>query len=331
MAATIASASQAQAKEPAGSSRALSGPSWTKPVKVDFGKPAGLAGVSCASASFCVAVDGLGHAFVYNGSSWSKSELVDPAAVAENDVSTVSCASKSLCAVGDLKDNVVIYNGATWSKPKVADPTAGTAFFAVSCPTATFCMAVDGATTADAIEYNGTTWSKPTVVGAATDIGELTDVSCPSVSFCLAVGGDDQSVAWNGKVWKAQYVDARSNAIEHEAIISVVACASPKFCVGAGNLDNVRYLATYDGTSWSRQVDADPRTNGFASASCAAGPYCMVLDLEGSVITYRKGSWSQPERIEPPDNYWFPTAISCPTSSFCMAVDGEGFATHTGR
>src|SRR5580700_11671492 len=135
---------------------------WSAPVKVDSTGTQGLSGASCASSSFCVAIDAAGNAFVYTGT-WSTATNIDSTIPAGNDseinLQSVSCASASFCVVGDSKANVMIYNGSSWSQPQSIDPNTGAGFFSVSCATATFCMAVDGA--ANAISFNGTTWSTP--------------------------------------------------------------------------------------------------------------------------------------------------------------------------
>jgi hypothetical protein len=52
------------------------GSSWSDAVRID---PYGLASVSCPSAGFCAAVEGLGL-LTYDGSAWSAPENIDAGA-----------------------------------------------------------------------------------------------------------------------------------------------------------------------------------------------------------------------------------------------------------
>jgi hypothetical protein len=62
------------------------------------------AAVSCATASFCAAVDVAGDALTYSGS-WSAPDLVDSPRIFD----AVSCASASFCAAVDTSGFAVLY------------------------------------------------------------------------------------------------------------------------------------------------------------------------------------------------------------------------------
>ncbi len=115
--------------------------------------------MSCGSPTFCVAVDGDGSAYTFDGASWTGPVAID----APNEVSSVSCPSASFCAGVDQNGqghgDAVMYNGVTWSAPKEIDPTD--TLQSVSCPTTAFCAAVAGG--GDALTYSGI--SSPTSVG----------------------------------------------------------------------------------------------------------------------------------------------------------------------
>jgi hypothetical protein len=94
--------------------------------------------VSCTSPSFCIAVDVVGDADVYNGSVWSAPSKVAP----DIGLSSVSCASPSFCvAVGTdgSRGVAVTFDAGSWSAPvRVSDEGP---LEAVSCPTTSFCVA----------------------------------------------------------------------------------------------------------------------------------------------------------------------------------------------
>ena len=105
----------------------------------------GLASVSCASSSFCTAVDFNGRALTYDGSVWSAPALVGGA----QGLRSVSCASSSFCAALDSTDFAVTYNGSSWTAPVVL----GGGSDKLSCPAASFCAVVDFS--GRALTFNG--------------------------------------------------------------------------------------------------------------------------------------------------------------------------------
>ncbi len=110
---------------------------WQAPVAL-AGPARDFDSVSCASTSFCVAVDVLGDAEIYDGSAWSAPSEVAP----DVGLSSVSCASPSFCvAVGtDGSHGVAVtFDTGSWSSPvRVSDEGP---LEAVSCATSSFCVA----------------------------------------------------------------------------------------------------------------------------------------------------------------------------------------------
>ncbi len=189
-----------------------------------------LDSVSCVSVSFCMAVDGGGHALTYDGSSWSAPTTIDGTSPLES----VSCASESFCATIDDVADALTYDGSTWSAPTSIDPgfirvaDIG-ADDSMSCPSTAFCAAVDAA--GHAFTYNGSTWSAP-----ANIPGFPNAVSCPSTSFCLALDGfGSHEYTFNGGTWS----DPATFNSEAPASVS---CASPSFCVA---VTDSGYALTY--------------------------------------------------------------------------------------
>jgi hypothetical protein len=97
-----------------GPSPALASNGWSAPVSVDpvsFGSS-----VSCASATFCAAVDYEGNALTFDGTSWSAATSIDALPLA-----SVSCPSSSFCVAVDYSGNVVTFDGTSWSAPVSID------------------------------------------------------------------------------------------------------------------------------------------------------------------------------------------------------------------
>jgi hypothetical protein len=190
-----------------------------------------LVSVSCASASFCAAVAYGGDAITYDGKQWSAPAAIDSGSYPDEPVS-VSCASSTFCAAVDEGGRAMLYNGSTWSAPVVIDSTPLSTVDAVSCPSSTFCAAVDSA--GNIIGYNGTTWAAPVTIDAGND---LTSVSCTSSTFCISVDNDTYT---NG-----QYDGGPGNIVQtpgaapgtvqpidtSDPDVSSVSCATATFCV----------------------------------------------------------------------------------------------------
>jgi hypothetical protein len=112
--------------------------------------------VSCASVSFCVAIDRKGNALTFNGSTWSKPVNADPngLTMGEGGISwpMVSCPTSDFCAAVDGADgNVVTFDGRSWSTPVNVDSKAANSergpvlvfLMSVSCISAMFCVVGD--------------------------------------------------------------------------------------------------------------------------------------------------------------------------------------------
>jgi hypothetical protein len=139
------------------------------------GREHSLGAVYCASASFCIALDGEDNALTYNGSSWSA-----PVRIGAVGVGVVSCPSASFCVALDRNGDAFTFNGSSWSAPVNIGAAEGGV---LSCPSESFCAEVG--LNGDARTYNGSSWSAPVNISRGVTIGS---VSCPSMSFCVATG-----------------------------------------------------------------------------------------------------------------------------------------------
>ncbi len=174
---------------------------------------AGLDGVSCPSATRCVAVGGpSGHPFAetWNGGAWTVEVTPMPVGLSPGGLYAVSCSSTSACvAVGDYVNNhehtVAVsdrWNGMAWKIVKVLNSpgTSGSNLLSVSCPSASDCTAVgwyfrEGKQAPLAEGWNGKQWkiqptAKPSPSGRYP---QLDGVSCSSKSDCTAVGSYDNN------------------------------------------------------------------------------------------------------------------------------------------
>jgi hypothetical protein len=253
-------------------------------------------GVSCASASSCVAVgssndgpDFSGNqttlAERWNGTTWSIQSTPDPGD--SNILFAASCTSPSACesvgryfdGSGDERTLAERWDGHRWSTQSTQDPGSPDALFGLSCPTSSDCTAVgkyqdsSGTNLDMAEQWNGRKWtvqSTPTPSGAL--FPALFAVSCSSPSACTAVGSyfnqvDDSFTGfpvterWDGHTWKLQ--DAANVPGGSGGQLFGVSCTGPSTCIAAGfGNDASGTLVTlgegWDGTQWSVQATVDP-------------------------------------------------------------------------
>ena len=284
---------------------AVAGAGWKTPVLIDHRRtnssPPNLTAVSCPTTTFCMAVDNQGYASTFSGSEWSTPTSIDTnAASTVNDaMGTVSCASASFCVAGDDLDDVYTYNGSTWTAADQLNPsqTSSSVSFSVSCPTTSFCLAVDG--DFNSYTYNGSTWTPAQVIDPNTLDGIIIgEVSCASSSFCVAAFGD-KTVTYDGTSWSPPVSVASAAEVKSGATpgLEAISCPSSTLCAGVGTTpDNVGFLDTFNGTSWSAPVTK--KTNlgpqSFVSVSCPTTSFCMAPGLDGWV-TYNGSSWSAPQ------------------------------------
>ncbi len=100
--------------------------------------------VSCATSTYCITIDELGHTEAFNGTTWSApsataiSETIQPFSL------SISCASQNFCLAADA-ESYYAFNGLSWTDQQVLDKSLlYNSFVDVSCPRGTnFCGYAD--------------------------------------------------------------------------------------------------------------------------------------------------------------------------------------------
>jgi hypothetical protein len=160
----------------------------------------------------------------------------------------------------------------------------------MACPTSKFCVGLDWE--GGSVTFNGHAWTHDKTFDPNGAEG-LMEVSCRSASFCMAVDGGNDLI-WNGRTWTSpDSIDVTGDGIED------VSCGSATSCTVVDWDGNALH---WNGTSWSATAVSCPNTSTNSAGNCTttgsyADPRTGVLD-----------------------------AVSCPTASFCAAVDGNGNA-----
>lgn len=268
-----------------------------------------LRGVSCLTASDCIAVGGAGFQLAgeggrvlverWNGSRWSVMKAPTPAG--GGSLSAVSCVARSECtAVGESvlaagvapsRSKVIVehWNGSKWSLVATPAVTLGPGLSGVACVFKSFCVAVGKREHGAALveRWNGSAWSVAKTPGFKGS-GELDAVSCISKADCIAVGrqydGPVLVERWNGSSWSMM----KTPYLAGDSGLTAVSCLSRSDCTAAGasglNSDNTSVLVEHwNGRNWS--IDSAPTVPGgtqFYGVSCESASVCTAVGQSGN-------------------------------------------------
>ncbi len=278
-------------------------------------------GVSCPSATTCVAVgdDATNQSVTTSGTlsggvwTWTTEVAVTSDSSGRGYLYAVSCPSATNCvAVGYDGNHQSVttsgtLSGGTWTwSPEVAitpDSSGRGYLYGVSCASATNCVAVgyDGneqpVTTTGT--YSGGTWTWSPEVAITSDssgYGYLYGVSCATATNCVAVGYDnnDQPVTSTGTLvgstwtWSTEAPAASDSS--GRGYLYAVSCANATTCVAVGydrNDQAVTTTGTYSGGTWTWGAEApaasDSTGYGYLhGVSCASATTCVAVGHDGS-------------------------------------------------
>jgi hypothetical protein len=221
-----------------------------------------LKGVSCVTASDCIAVgwaDGpTALAERWDGVRWSPQQTPKPGHSYRSNLADVSCPTVSACiAVGSTNRagrEVTLaerWDGTSWTTLITPDPGSGRAYelSSVSCVSSLDCVAVGdyassarhGALVPLAEGWNGARWTVQQSRPAIGNNGTLGAVSCVSARACLAVGGyvighsTDVTLAerWNGTRWIVQETPNPAHGTADS--LDGVSCVTVTACIAVGD------------------------------------------------------------------------------------------------
>jgi hypothetical protein len=276
--------------------------------------------ISCPSASFCAAVDNAGYVFTSTdptagATGWSSVKISAP-----NTITALSCPSISLCVAVDYHGNAI-----TSTSPTAGAGTWHTTTIDSGPCTAAVCHSID----------------------KGPPERQLDAISCPSVSLCVAGDWDGDVVTstdptGGGSAWNVAYVDSSLESgltgLDPQTAIAGISCPSVSLCVANDGVGNV--LTSQDPTggasTWSLRratprILAAPEPRSLYSLGCPSVSFCAglqsasntLLSSSEAALTYEPLGSTEWTRVVI-DRVGSPSAIACPTSSLCVAVDNAG-------
>jgi hypothetical protein len=220
------------------------GTSWTLQARPGFDVEPQA--VSCATADFCVSVNGFGQVNMWNGSAWSAGTTVS----GFSPFASVSCVSASFCEAvgqGPSGENAAMWNGSTWTpQPTAGGPSEG--LNAVSCSAVNSCEAVGSAGSLTLAEaWNGSSWTlQSTPSPSGFPFNSLNSVSCTSAGACTAVGASQTNgqvfsstlgEVWNGTAWALRSTPNKPTAGHN--LLNGVSCGAGQMCTAVGDTQDI--------------------------------------------------------------------------------------------
>lgn len=305
-------------------------PTW---YSSEVDTPGTLVGISCPSATMCVAVDSLGHGYYSQNlgtssyPSWTGPADIDGTG---GGFGGIACASASLCVAYDLHGFVFSINpnpGAFVQSSSEQIETVSNVLDAITCPSASDCYVSDALGSVFVINPETPGTAPPTATMVTVDPGgELSGISCSSTSLCAVTNttGDVYLSTNPASTW----------SIRHHLDDGVlpgmsVSCATPTFCA-VGTSDGALFVSMNANSSFATFTSALVPSSGDTafytnSLSCPSTALCVAVDGEGRLFTSTDPNAAVPTwtdtTIDPGE---FIDAVACPTTSLCIALDAAG-------
>jgi hypothetical protein len=334
------------------------GSTWTGRQLTGEAAKVTMFGVSCPTASLCVAVGGQNTvatstnptgpladwntAYVGAGALPTQPNSIFPG----RQIRGVDCPTPSLCVAVNFEG--LIYTStnptggsAAWSVTDLDSGGPNTHLHGISCPSPSFCAASAGGgkiVTSTNPTGGVSAWS----VSQLESPLELRGISCASPSLCVAVGDDGQA---SPEITNHSAIVSSTNPLGGAASwkqvqppgsqgsLFGISCPTAGLCVTGNAFGEliVSTAPTGDASVW-RNVQGGG-TVQLTAADCPSASQCVVVDNNSDVLTSTNpsgdpGDWTftnvlpYPGVDETMANAMF--GVSCPTVSFCAVAANKG-------
>jgi len=264
-----------------------------------------------------------------------------------------SCVAVGAYAVGEVKTAFAeSWDGSRWTALAVPAPPGATSTVLnqVSCPAADDCVTTgaftrraDGAlssTTPGAVplaeSWDGRTWTlqdgPPSPAGSQG--AYLSSVSCTAPASCTAVGAildtataaSSFAASWDGGTWSARPVAAPAGAAS--TVLAALSCTAPAACTAIGYAAERGSVSAiteeWDGSAWRPLAGgaSSGASASLAGLACVASAGCMGV---GSVVS---GGRTQPAASLLDNGSWARRAPRDPAGAQTSTFSGVSCAAH---
>jgi hypothetical protein len=209
----------------------------------------------------------------------------------------------------------------------------GNSLNAVSCvPQSTDCVVSDSKGSAlystDVSANGAATWNAWTGP-APTEPSEA--VACPATSLCTIAAGHAEQLGTGGRVYYATSLGgAWKEAFEPSYGADAISCASTTLCVSALKGGFIRESTKPASEEW---FSVELGLSTITAVDCLSSSFCVAGDSEGHVYVADTEAMVEGGTRLPSERGWTATevdaflplhGIACDSTTFCVAVDGEG-------
>jgi len=321
----LAGALGATSMTPAAATTLTAPLTWTAGTPL-VGASGGVNAVSCATATFCVAVDRSGSVANFNGATWSSPSRVD----GTNSFTAISCPSTTFCVATDASGNYVTMNNGAWGTPTPFAATNSPVMQSVSCSSPSFCLAVGQTANFSPIDYylfNGV-WSADSVVFSPSDTSAFDAVSCTAAEVCLAtdLGGGVMTFTLTATPTPSLAHAAMPTSIDPSTpgyVGESISCIAATSCVVGSRSNEVSVL---NGSTWTTSPLFATGANGVL-VSCALST-CVANNAVGQAVSAVApfSTWSTTGSLNMLSQIDGLSCFVASPSVACLAVDNDGFS-----
>lgn len=349
------SADHCTATDVNGGASLFSGGSW-HPVHTADHDLGALNSVSCATAGFCAAVGG-SRAVVERAGVWRAVH------VSRFHLRSVACAAASSCVAVGNGGRSLRYDGRWRSGARAGSQD----LLAVSCPTTTSCLAVDAAGTSYRLRQGAWHRRGEVFTGSAP---QGISLDCVSTTFCMAATDSARVARWDGRRWSRHKIfdDTRQwagsvacsgpgfcawgssggdlatwhhgwHGLEHHLAFQggnapALDCGGPRRCLlvaagagdGKGERDALAFRhGWHTAPSYGFRLPYGYFVSCAGVRSCMAVPYIHFPEVPSRHFDGRRWRPVTARGGQPEGD------VSCPTSTFCAAIGGEGVTLWRGH
>jgi hypothetical protein len=260
---------------------------WATASNVDTADFGLLHGITCPSASLCVANDEGANVVTSTdptgGTGAWTTTLIDDAAFG-----TVSCPSTTLCVALDDRGQVLTSTNPTggagaWTKALI-DPDSGFSLsHNMSCPSISLCIGADA-------DGNLLTSTNPTGGAGAWTLtpnidhgSSFFEISCPSTSLCIALDGTGNILTSTDPTGGPSAWVPTSNVDEGQGLWTG-SCFSISLCLGADQFGGVIASTNPTGDTSAWTTSKPDGVNFMTGVACEGTFLCVAIDNVGNLV-----------------------------------------------
>ncbi len=272
-------------------------------AKAFFDPPHDVTSVTCASVTYCIAVDTAGESITYQGGKWGPPQVITTAPLGAREVRCGASAHpytnlKCAAVVGDFAALELNSYRASWTPV----PPASSLTYSLSCSNSCEFLSPEGRSSG---LVRGYLPRLPTNAVA-------TDVSCPPGQVeCIAIDSAGHSyLSRKGEWYSGPRVEAST-----KVVLWALSCVSTSFCVA---IDLEGHAYTFNGVKWSAPDKISPL--GLYSLSCGATYFCVAGNLLGGAYVFDGSHWLTTANLASGGSLH---SVSCASASTCVGVDSD--------